>query len=86
MLREFGALPTEDRVKEMKDRDYLWCLIQQLLDREEELEQMCPQCRTQIQQERCPCCGTPRLSWGESGTNAAFDWQRFEQMQGGERP
>ena len=45
MLKQFGALPTEERARNMKGRDYLWCLTNLLLDREEELERLCPSCR-----------------------------------------
>jgi hypothetical protein len=34
VLRTFGALPTERRAREMTDRDYLWCAVNLLLDRE----------------------------------------------------
>ena len=29
----------------MKARDYLWCALNLMLDREEVLEQLCPSCR-----------------------------------------
>ena len=29
----------------MKARDYLWCALNLMLDREELLEQLCPACR-----------------------------------------
>ena len=45
MLKQFRALPTEGRARAMKDRDYLWCLANALLDGEEELVRMCPRCR-----------------------------------------
>lgn len=38
----------------MTDRDYLWCALNLALDREEELAQMCPQCRREAEGERCP--------------------------------
>ena len=84
MLREFGALPTEARAREMKDRDYLWCLVNQLLDREEALSRLCPECRARAEEERCPACGQTRGTWGEGAVNAAFDRARFEWMRGGE--
>ena len=84
MLREFGALPTEARAREMKDRDYLWCLVNQLLDREEALSRLCPECRARAEEERCPACGRTRGAWGEGAVNAAFDRARFERMRGGE--
>jgi hypothetical protein len=34
VLRAFGALPTEKRAREMTDREYLWCAVNLLLDRE----------------------------------------------------
>ena len=37
----------------MKGRDYLWCLTNLLLDREEALERLCPRCRTRALEERC---------------------------------
>lgn len=83
MLRDFGALPTEERAKEMKGRDYLWCLAQGLLDREEALERLCPACRAEAARERCPVCGQARDTWGEGAVNAAFDEARFARMKGG---
>lgn len=84
MLSRFGALPTEPWARAMKDRDYLWCLVNQLLDREEELDRLCPDCRTRAEEDRCPVCGRTRGAWGEGAVNAAFDQARFERMKGGE--
>ena len=64
----------------MKDRDFLWCLVHQLLDREEELEALCPACRAELEKECCPRCGLPR---GEGGVNPAFDEGKFQQRRGG---
>ena len=50
MLKEFQALPTEARAREMKDRDYLWCLVQMILDREEQLDRLCPECRVRARE------------------------------------
>lgn len=83
MLKQFRALPTESRVQNMKERDYLWCLVQMLLDREEELERLCPECRAQSAEACCPSCGRPASAWGESGSNSAFDPERFEKLKGG---
>jgi len=63
----------------MKDRDYLWCALNLVLDREEELERLCPACRQQAEEERCPVCGESRESWG---FNRGFDLARFEQLKG----
>lgn len=85
VLREFGALPTEKRARNMTEEDYLWCAVNLLLDEEEELDRLCPVCRAEAEKERCPVCGQ------ETGTitqeeNPAFDWSRFERMKKGEKP
>lgn len=82
MLKQFCALPTETRAREMKERDYLWCLVNQLLDDEEELERMCPACRAQAQEERCPVCGAP-AGQSTAGVNASFDLERFQALKEG---
>jgi hypothetical protein len=82
VLREFHALPTEERVQKMTDRDYLWCLLQMTLDEEEELERLCPTCRMEALEERCPVCGMPAGS-GEGMQNAAFDEERYLRLKEG---
>ncbi|MEY8231303.1 hypothetical protein AALA82_06735 [Oscillospiraceae bacterium 50-16] len=81
VLRQFHALPTEPRARAMKGRDYLWCLVNALLDREEELERLCPSCRSRVMEERCPVCGLP-AGLGEGMVNSAFDPARFAQLCG----
>jgi len=83
VLRQFHALPTEKRSRDMKERDYLWCLANTLLDREEELDRLCPGCRVRALEERCPVCGRPAAEWGEGTANASFDQDRFEELRGG---
>ena len=83
VLRAFHALPTEERVKAMTGRDYLWCALHLLLDEEEEADLLCPACRAEAEKERCPVCGR------ETGSvvreeNAAFDMARFLRLQRGE--
>ena len=68
----------------MKARDYLWCALNLILDREEALEQLCPSCRAEAKDNRCPSCGVP-LDGVSAGQNAAFDQARFERMKRGER-
>ena len=85
VLRQFGALPTEARVQDMKSRDYLWCLANALLDREEELERLCPECRARALEERCPVCGQRREDQLEA-VNPSFDLARFEELKGGGGP
>ena len=84
VLKQFRALPTEGRARAMKDRDYLWCLANALLDGEEELERLCPRCRSRAEEARCPACGRPTGEWGEGGGNASFDPERYERMKRGE--
>lgn len=83
VLKQFHALPTEERVRDMKGRDYLWCLANALLDREEELARLCPACRARALEETCVRCGRPAAEWGEGGGNPSFDLSRFEQLKGG---
>ena len=63
----------------MKDRDYLWCALNLVLDREEELAQLCPRCRQRAEEEVCPVCGEEKGAWG---CNDGFDLARFEQLKG----
>ena len=65
----------------MTDRDYLWCALNLALDQEEELAQLCPDCRRRAEAEPCPVCGAERMDWGH---NPAFDLERFERLKGGE--
>lgn len=69
----------------MKDRDYLWCLANGLLDREEQLERLCPDCRVRAEQARCPVCGRPEESeqLGEGGSNPTFDLAQFQRLKEG---
>lgn len=62
----------------MKDRDYLWCLVHEILDREEELDRLCPECRSKAEEACCPACGVPVGEWGEGAVNTSFDLARFE--------
>ena len=63
----------------MTDRDYLWCALNLVLDREEELDRLCLRCREKAEEDVCPVCGDSRESWG---SNDRFDWARFEQLKG----
>ena len=68
----------------MTDRDYLWCALNLLLDDEEELDRLCPQCRAEAQAGRCPVCGAA-VDGGPAGENGGFDMERFERMRRGEK-
>ncbi len=65
----------------MKSRDYLWCLANSLLDREEELARLCPVCRSRALEAHCSVCGRGQEDWEE---NPSFDLDRFERMRGEE--
>lgn len=67
----------------MKERDYLWCLVNSLLDGEEALERLCPTCRGEAEGEHCPRCGCATGGWGEGAVNTAFDSGEFERKGGG---
>ena len=67
----------------MKERDYLWCALHLLLDEEETLDQLCPACRMEAEEGRCPVCGG-LVSTGEASGNAAFDEARYEALSRGE--
>lgn len=84
MLRSFSALPTEKRAREMKDREFLWCALNLMLDDEEELAGLCPTCRDKAMEERCAGCGAPLAAW-DGAVNEQFDLARFERMKRGIR-
>lgn len=83
VLRAFRALPTEERVKAMLPRDYLWCALHLLLDQEEAASLLCPACRAEAEEHKCPVCGRPT---GEitRGENPGFDMDRFLALRRGE--
>ena len=85
MLRYAGALPSEKRAQEMTDADYLYCLVHEMLDREEAMERLCPECRTRAEEARCSICGA-KLGEAASGGNASFDMARFIRMKEGRKP
>lgn len=66
----------------MKDRDFLWCALNLMLDEEEELAGLCPACRDRAMEERCISCGAP-LALCEGSVNQGFDTERFERMKRG---
>ncbi len=84
VLRYAGALPSEKRAQEMTDADYLYCLVHEMLDREEELERLCPRCRRRAEEARCGICGT-LLGETAGGENAGFDMARYLRMKEGRK-
>ena len=83
VLRTLGGLPNEEPARGMKERDYVRCALHLLLDQEEALARLCPACRREALEGRCPVCGAP--AGGESGENAAFDQARYEKLSRGMR-
>lgn len=67
----------------MKARDFLWCALNLMLDDEEELAGLCPDCRERAMEERCAVCGVP-LVLAEGGVNGGFDENRFRRLKRGE--
>ena len=67
---------------EMTGRDYLWCALNLLLDGEETLDALCPACRAEAREGRCPVCGAATGD-DRTGENAGFDPERFERMRRG---
>jgi len=67
----------------MKERDFLWCALNLMLDDEQQLSQLCPQCRQRAMEERCCVCGAP-LGLGEGAVNGSFDQTRFDALRRGE--
>ena len=74
VLRYAGALPSEKRAQEMTDADYLYCLVHEMLDREEAMVEA-----------RCSICGA-KLGETAGGGNASFDMARFIRMKEGRKP
>lgn len=66
----------------MKDRDFLWCALNLMLDDEQELAELCPACRERAMEERCAGCGVP-LALTHGGVNGSFDEARFQQLKRG---
>lgn len=80
VLREFKALPSEERARNLTEGELLWCALQMELDWEERLSELCPACRAEAMERRCPVCGTPEGAFGTAAVNENFDAARFEEM------
>ena len=76
ILRSFGVLPSEPRARRLRRSDYFMCALHLLLDEEERLARLCPDCRAQAEASHCPACGK---QWEAS---AGFDMARFETLKG----
>ena len=78
MLKYAAALPSEQRVRAMTDRDYLYCLLHMRLDYEESLRSLCPDCRQAAESPHCACCGEALPQ--AQAVNTSFDEARFAQL------
>ena len=76
-------MPGEERARRMTQREYLYCILQQWLDEEEQLENLCPACLAQVQERRCSRCGAP-LADTYGMENTAFDMERYRRLKEGE--
>lgn len=76
-------MPGEERARRMTQREYLYCILQQWLDEEEQLENLCPACLAQVQERRCSRCGAP-LANTDGMENTAFDMERYRRLKEGE--
>lgn len=56
-----------------------------MLDREEAMERLCPECRTRAEEARCSICGA-KLGETAGGGNPSFDMARFIRMKEGRKP
>jgi len=77
-------LPGSEEAQRLTDRDYLLCALHMILDEEEWLAQLCPDCRAQTEGAYCPVCGRETGGWS-GGENAAFDAARYERLKRGEQ-
>ena len=75
VLKRFGVLPGEARARRMTDREYLYCAAQMMLDEQQTLDAMCPDCREKALRRSCPVCGGMLPE-----QNAGFDERRFEEL------
>ena len=82
VLKQVGVLPGEKRAKRMTRRELLYCVLQQQLDGEEVLSELCPVCRAAAMERRCTVCGA-LLADTEGTENTAFDWERYQNMKEG---
>lgn len=65
----------------MTDGQWLWLFINQLIDNEEHLEKMCPDCRDEVTStNKCIRCGKVLTKGEDKFINPNFDADRFERL------
>ena len=70
----------------MTDGQWLWLFVNQIIDNEEHLEKMCPECRNEVTSEKkCVRCDKVLAHKShDSFVNPNFDPTRFEKLSNGE--
>lgn len=65
----------------MTDGQWLWLFINQVIDNEEHLEKMCPDCRNEAtSNNKCIRCGKVLADSKDRFVNPNFDADRFERL------
>lgn len=65
----------------MTDEQWLWLFINQMIDNEEHLEKMCPDCKNElISTNKCIRCGKVLAKDEDKFFNPNFDTNRFEEL------
>lgn len=69
----------------MTDGQWLWLFVNQLIDSEEHLEKMCPECRNEATStNKCIRCGKVLTKDEGKFINPNFDVDRFERLSRGD--
>lgn len=65
----------------MTDGQWLWLFVNQIIDSEEHLEKMCPDCRNEVTStHKCIKCGKVLTKDEDRFINPNFDADRFERL------
>lgn len=65
----------------MTDGQWLWLFVNQIIDNEEHLEKMCPDCRSEATStHKCIRCGKVLTKDEDRFINPNFDASRFERL------
>ena len=66
----------------MTDGQWLWLFVNQIIDNEEHLEKMCPDCKNEVTSDKkCIRCGKVLTTKEcDSFVNPNFDMSKFEEL------
>ena len=65
----------------MTDGQWLWLFVNQIIDNEEHLEKMCPECRDEATStHKCIRCGKVLTKKEDVFVNPNFDADKFERL------